>query len=113
MISVADRGSCRALPYRITHQLGTKEKRSALRRSVSLQLGSARNYWQAITPVLLSQTTFVKECDAVAVQVTGGPAFVAAVTVTLFEGLKPWSEFGEATVPPKYWPFESAAYCSS
>jgi hypothetical protein len=49
----------------------------------------SQNYEQMITPELLSHLTFVNAWDAVAVQVTGGPALVAAVTVTLFEGLKP------------------------
>jgi hypothetical protein len=49
----------------------------------------SQNYKQTITPELLSHLTFVNAWDAVAVQVTGGPALVAAVTVTLFEGLKP------------------------
>jgi hypothetical protein len=76
------------------------ERLSTLRFSLAK---FSRNYWQTMTPVLLSQTTFVNAWYAVAVQLCGGPALTCGVTVTLFEGLKPCC--GAAVViavPPKY-----------
>src|SRR6202521_5476062 len=48
-------------------------------------------------------------CTAVAVHEGGGPVSAVAVTVTSFEGLKPWV----TPLPEKYAPLLSAAYCSS
>src|SRR6202165_1721971 len=48
-------------------------------------------------------------CEARAVHAGGGPVTAVAVTVTSFEGLKPWA----IPSPEKYAPLLSAAYCSS
>ena len=64
---------------------------------------------QIIAPEELSQVFADCECEAVAVQVCGGPATTAAVTVTFCDGVKPCA----LPLPVKYAPLLSEAYCSS
>src|ERR1700694_4193820 len=69
-------------------------------------------YTQVITPAVVTpESHFFAEraCEARAVQAGGGRTTAVAVTVTSFDGLKPWAE----PLPEKYAPLLSAAYCSS
>src|SRR3954462_14395784 len=68
---------------------------------------------QTIAPVELSQVFADCEWVAVALQVWGGPATIAATIVTFCEGVKPCSGEAIVAVPAKYAPLLSAAYCSS
>ncbi|SRR6266404_1919982 len=67
------------------------------------------NQLQTIAPEELSQVFADCVCEAVALQVCGGPATTVAVTVTFCEGVKPCA----LPLPEKYAPLLSAAYCSS
>src|ERR1700716_3038508 len=69
-------------------------------------------YTQVITPAVVTpESHFFADsaCEAVAVHAGGGPTTAVAVTVTSFDGLKPWA----TPSPEKYAPLLSAAYCSS
>ena len=59
---------------------------------------------QTIAPVELSQVFADCECEAVAVQLWGGPATIVAVIVTFCDGVKPLSGLALVAVPAKYAP---------
>jgi len=70
---------------------------TALLRSNRLYLDQV----QTIAPLELSQVFADCECDAVADQLWGGPAMIAALMVTFCDGVKPFSGVAVVAVPAK------------
>jgi hypothetical protein len=70
---------------------------SSARRQPALNIHQV----QVITPLVMSQTFAVCECEAVALHDGGGPATAVTTTVTFCEGEKPWSGAADVAVPEK------------